>query len=100
MTTKVAKPTHRKVTVSLPTELIDRLDELIPTRQRSRFIADAIEDRVIVTEQLAVLEETAGAWSDENHPDLDSPEAIERWVRDLRKSWERPLVANDEQSPD
>lgn len=96
MTTKVVKPNHRKVTVSLPVELIDRLDELIPTRQRSRFIADAIEERVAVTEQLAVLEETAGAWSDKNHPDLDSPEAIERWVRDLRKSWDRPIVADDE----
>jgi Mg/Co/Ni transporter MgtE len=96
MTTKVARPTHRKVTVSLPIDLIDRLHELIPARQRSRFIADAIEERVAVTEQLAVLEETAGAWSDKNHPDLNSPEAVEQWVRDLRKSWDRPILTDDE----
>jgi Arc/MetJ-type ribon-helix-helix transcriptional regulator len=96
MATKLRGPQLRKITVSLPTHLLDRLNEMIPSRQRSHFIIQAIEERLAIEEQLAALDETAGAWSDENHPDLDSPEAIERWVRELRKTWDRPFIEVDE----
>jgi hypothetical protein len=35
---------------------------------------------------MAVLEETAGAWSDDNHPDMRTPEDIDRWVAELRSA--------------
>jgi hypothetical protein len=87
----LAKTGIQKITISLPMELLDRLDATIPARQRSHFIVQAIEDRLAIEEQAAALAESAGAWSDEHHPDLDSPEAVARWVRELRQSWDRPL---------
>ena len=77
----------RKITVTLPVNLLDRLDESVSPRGRSRFIEEAIEARLAIQEQLAVLEDTAGAWQDENHPELDSGDAIDRWVEALRSSW-------------
>lgn len=77
----------RKITVTLPATLLARLDDRVPARQRSRFIFEAIEERLALEEQLAVLDETAGAWTDENHPEMKTDEDIERWLTNLRASW-------------
>jgi hypothetical protein len=47
--------------------MLARLDERVPARGRSRFILEAIEERLAIEEQLVALDEAAGAWSDENH---------------------------------
>ena len=39
-----------------------------------------------------ILEKTAGAWTDLNHPDLETIEDVKEWVENLRRSGEgRPL---------
>lgn len=87
MTTDASQPDRQKITVILPVSLLKRLDERISSRKRSRFIAEAIEQRLALEEQIAVLDETAGAWSDANHPDMQDDEDIDRWIADLRRSW-------------
>ena len=61
----------RKVTVSLPASLLDRLDDEVPQRKRSAFIARAIESQLAIQEQAAALEASAGAWRDEDYADID-----------------------------
>ncbi len=39
--------------------------------------------------RLIVLKETAGAWSDEDHPELVTSEDIDRWVEEIRQRWNR-----------
>ncbi|HID53629.1 MAG TPA: CopG family transcriptional regulator [Anaerolineae bacterium] len=78
---------QRKVTVTLPEKLLARLDARIPSRQRSQFIAEAVENQLAIEEQLNALEESAGAWRDENHPDMLTDEDIDAWLRNLRSSW-------------
>ena len=80
----------QKITLTLPKALLARLDAAVPSRKRSRFIVDAIEERLAIAEQLAVLEETAGAWSDELHPDMRTDADIERWLSHLRAAWISP----------
>lgn len=77
----------RKITVTLSEDLLDRLDTRIPARQRSRFIAAAIESQLTIAEQLAALDETAGAWSDENHPEMLTDAGIDSWLSGLRHAW-------------
>ena len=77
----------QKITVTLPKDLLDRLNQVVPARGRSRFITEAIEQRLVAEEQMAVLNETAGAWSDEHHPDLRTDSQIDQWIQDLRSSW-------------
>ena len=71
------KKDQRKVTVSLPSDLLAYLDEKVPARKRSEFIARAIK------EQLAILEQ-AEALEAEDHPDLATGEDIDRWIANLR----------------
>jgi hypothetical protein len=78
---------QRKITVVLPAGLLERLNARVPARQRSRFILTAIEEHLATEELLAALDETAGAWSDENHPEMRGPAEIDRWLADLRNAW-------------
>jgi hypothetical protein len=77
----------QKITVTIPLEVLSAMDKFIPVRQRSTFIVEAIKEQLDLVEQMAVLEETAGAWSDDNHPDMRTPEDIDRWVAELRSTW-------------
>jgi Arc/MetJ-type ribon-helix-helix transcriptional regulator len=79
----------QKITVTLPKTLLARLREHVPARQRSRFISEALEERLALEEQIAVLEETAGAWSEQNHPEMRTDEDVDRWLGDLRRSWSK-----------
>jgi metal-responsive CopG/Arc/MetJ family transcriptional regulator len=77
----------QKITVTLPRALLARLREHVPARQRSRFILEAVEERLALEEQVEALEEAAGAWSDQNHPEMQADQDIDRWLADLRSSW-------------
>ena len=42
----------QKITVTLPKALLTRLREHVPARQRSRFILEALEERLALEEQI------------------------------------------------
>lgn len=77
----------QKVTITLPVAVVARLNELVPARQRSRFIAEALEERLALAEQARALDETAGSWLAENHPDMADGAGIDQWLDALRQSW-------------
>ena len=96
MSTKASQSRVRKVTVTLPLSLLTRLDEKVPSRRRSDFIARAIEERLSILEQAAAIEESAGAWQDEAYPDMATDADIDRWLVGLRgSSISRPLVETE-----
>lgn len=82
----------QKVTVSLPASLLERLRERVPPRQRSSFIAEAVEERLALEDQLDAIEESAGCWKDEDHPELVTDEEIDAWLAELRRSWDDRLA--------
>lgn len=77
----------QKITVTIPSALLNRLNESIPKRQRSEFIVEAIEERLALEEQYVAIEEAAGAWTDEHHPEMRSEEDIDNWLIEFRKGW-------------
>jgi hypothetical protein len=77
----------QKVTITLPKELLARLDEFIPKRQRSHFVALAVQEQLALFEQVAALAESSGAWLDENHPELQSEEDMDDWLAGIRGLW-------------
>ena len=77
----------RKVTVTLPKGLLERLDENVPSRKRSLFITEAVEEHLDLIEQVSALNEAAGSWSLENHPDMQNDEDIDKWLKASRQSW-------------
>lgn len=81
------RTTTQKITVSVPSDVLALMDQYVLPRQRSSFIVEAIKEHLDRIIDLEVFEETAGAWTEENHPDLRTPEDIDRWLTELRKSW-------------
>ena len=82
----------QEFTIALPKVLIRRLRKQIPARLRSEFVAGAIEERLAIAEQVVVLEETAGAWKEEDYPEMRTPEDIDRWLATLRGTWPERLA--------
>ena len=87
MNSQISESQSRKITVTVPESLLIRLDNTISARKRSLFIVQAVEEKLALQEQFAAIEESAGAWSDENHPEMATDENIDKWLADLRSSW-------------
>ena len=79
----------RKVTVTFPETLLERLDKMIPSRQRSQFIALAVQEQLALLEQVTALEETVATWTDSNHPEMLTEADIDQWLAELRGEWVR-----------
>jgi len=82
----------QKMTVSLPKPLLERLKERVPARQRSSFIAEALGERLALEDQLEAIEESAGCWESEDHPELMTDDDIDSWLAELRGSWSTRLT--------
>jgi hypothetical protein len=99
MALKTAKNEAQKVTITLPKLVLQRLNEVVPARQRSRFISEVLTERLALEEQVLALEESAGAWTEESHPEMQDGAAIDRWLTRLRQSWTTPKGAADDSLP-
>jgi len=77
----------RRINVTFPVALLEQLDEFLPSRERNRFIVEATARELHRERLRRALQESAGAWSDEDHPDLMTIEDVDRYVRRLRETW-------------
>jgi len=80
-----------KAHLVLPGDLLKEVDQIAGKRKRSLFIAQATEEKLERERFLKVLDETKGAWSDANHPELRTTRDIEKYVREKRQSYHKRL---------
>jgi hypothetical protein len=73
-----------KTLVVLPDELGAELKLAIPARQRSRFISEAVEKQLRSMKFKKVLKQTAGTWTNKNHPDMTTQAGINRHLGRIR----------------
>lgn len=66
----------------LPRELVDEVDHYAGPRGRSRYVAEALTERVRRDRLREAVLATAGAWKD--HPLFPTSEAVVEWVRERR----------------
>jgi Arc/MetJ-type ribon-helix-helix transcriptional regulator len=78
---------NRRTHVVLSDQLVKDIDTLVGTRQRSSFITQAAEKELMRLRQIEALKAAAGAWKDEDHPELKQGSV--KWVRKLRQESER-----------
>jgi len=71
----------------LSDQLVKDIDMLVGSRQRSSFLTQAAEEKLMRLRQLKALETAAGSWKDKDHPELKQGSA--KWVRKLRQESER-----------
>ena len=84
----------RRINVIFPERLLQELDTLVPAGKRSEVIVEATAAYLARLKVLSALKATAGAWTTADHPELATPEDINRWLEELRSSWRRvPLFA-------
>ena len=81
----------QKVTIPFPQPVLRQLRERVAPRERSAFIVQAVKEKLALQEQLTAIEESAGSWSAESHPELQTDADIDRWLGETRRSWNRPL---------
>lgn len=72
--------------VVLPDEVVKGVDELVGKRRRSRFIAEAVSERLRRERLLKAIREGAGILDASRHPEWSTPEKVAEWVRALRRT--------------
>jgi len=73
--------------IILPNDLAAGIDRVAGKRGRSRFIIAAARTELRRQLQLNALEKSAGAWRDEDHPELKG--GARKWVARIRAESER-----------
>ncbi len=77
----------RRTHVILSDRLVKDIDTLVGRRQRSHFLTEAAEEKLMRLRQLKALDAAAGAWKDKDHPELK--EGAAKWVARLRRQDEK-----------
>jgi predicted transcriptional regulator len=70
--------------VSLPANLLQQVDRVAGKRGRSRFVEEAVREKLARETLAAALRDGAGILDREAYPDWSSPEQTSRWVSELR----------------
>lgn len=68
----------------LPKALVDEVDHYAGPRGRSKYVAEALSERVRRDRLREVVQATAGALRREDYPHWRTPEDVTAWVRGLR----------------
>ena len=71
--------------VILPEDLVKSVDALAGKGKRSRFIEEAVREKLRIDTLRAALEATAGILSAEDHPEWGTSEQVAAWVRESRR---------------
>lgn len=78
-----------RLNIYLPKRLAGELRELVPDRERTAFFIEILERELRRKRLAAAVQAANGAWRDEDHPELATPEAIDRWIADNRANQTR-----------
>jgi hypothetical protein len=67
----------------LPEDVVEGLDRVAGPRGRSRYVAEAVRERLRRDERMAAIRAAAGIWRD--HPEFPTDASVVEWVRRLRR---------------
>ena len=71
--------------VVLPEDLVKAVDALAGKGKRSRFIEDAVREKLRSEALLSALEQTAGVLPVDKYPEWSDREQVASWVRETRQ---------------
>ncbi|MBI4302925.1 MAG: hypothetical protein HY665_01100 [Chloroflexi bacterium] len=80
-----------KVSVTLPRELAVEIRSIVSQGEVSSFFTEALEHYLAYRKQKIALEKGFGAWKDESHPDLATPQDTTAYVHSLREADKKRL---------
>jgi len=77
--------------IILPAELVKEMDRLVGKRRRSKFMEEAVKEKLRREALGSALKETAGVLKGAVPPEWESPEKAADWVAGLRAEETRRL---------
>ena len=80
------KAKTEKMSVTLPKKLAGEIRMVASQGEISAFFTEALEHYLAYRKQTIALEKGFGAWKNDNHPDLATPEDSTAYVRDIREA--------------
>jgi len=83
-----------RLNLYLPKALVEDLRRYVPARARTQFVIDALSQELHRVQLREALKASYGAWKDEDHPELATPEDIDRWIEEGRKTATRDWSAD------
>ncbi len=72
--------------IVLPEDLLEKVDKIAGKRKRSRFIEEAVRERLSREALRLALEKTAGILRAEDYPEWSTPEKTSAWVHESRRA--------------
>ena len=93
-----AKATRRvrRAHIVMPDDLIGRVDALVGERSRSRFITEAVEEKLKRHDRVAAFQQVVGSLKDADSPGWETSAAAAEWVHNLRYYPERVVPRDAE----
>jgi Arc/MetJ-type ribon-helix-helix transcriptional regulator len=79
--------------VVLPDGLVRDIDSLVGKRKRSRFVEEAVREKLRSEALLKAIEDTAGALLPDAHPEWSTSGKAASWVRESRRRDDRRAAA-------
>ncbi|MCL5962211.1 MAG: ribbon-helix-helix domain-containing protein [Chloroflexi bacterium] len=77
--------------VVIPRQLIESIDEFVGRRRRSKFMADAVREKLARVRLARAAEKAAGSLADVDIPGWENSESAAQWVRSCRREDEERL---------
>jgi hypothetical protein len=72
--------------VVMPRDVVETIDTLVGRRGRSKFLAEAAEEKLRRLRLLRAANEVAGSLASVDIPGWETPEAVSEWVRSMRRA--------------
>jgi len=80
-----------KMSVTLPGKLAGEIRSIAAQGEISAFFTEALEHYLVYRKQAEAFKKGFGAWSDDNHPELATPEDSAAFVRAGREADKKRL---------
>lgn len=81
-----------KTHIVVPRDLLEEIDTFCgKKRKRSPFIVEAAREKLAREKFLKIIDETAGAWRDKNHPNLNTHQDVHNYLEEIRSSFKKRL---------
>ena len=77
--------------VLLPEDVLQEVDMVAGKRKRSRFVEEAVREKLSRVARALALEETAGAIDLADYPEWETGEKISAWVKASRREDDQRL---------
>lgn len=75
-----------RTNVILPVDLVREIDRVAGARRRSRFLAEAAQEKLARGRFDRAAARAFGAWTDENHPNLRTDADMRKYLKRARAS--------------